>query len=383
MNRGALILAAVCAFGPATGFAQDESKTPKKTFQVTPAGYIQLDFRAFPQWSVQPGTGSLNRDYVEVRRLRGGVDGHWRRLAFEVKLDPKDEDGVFLKDAYAEFEVNKSMRLRGGQFKLPGSREYLTSAKNIDFIERTALSTALAAGRDIGGVVDGSLGKRLDFQAGLFAGDGNGRRERAGMTSAARIEWKPLKALELATSLTEGRIRKVADDQPENGLEGRMPSGYRFFPRLYEQGRRLRVATDIEWDLGAWRITAEGLRVRDQRVKQGLDYEDLASLISRGWSIGTWWRFGKARHLGLRYEWIGFDDAGPETGRDSVRPRASDVRARAAQAVTAGLSWKPHSLLRFMGNAALERYSEARAAPEAGRVGNYYTISSRIQFEWP
>ena len=93
MNRGALILAAVYALGPAAGFAQDESKTPK-TFQVTPTGYIQLDFRAFPQWSVQPGTGSLNRDYVEVRRLRGGVDGHWRRLAFEVKVDPQDEDGA-------------------------------------------------------------------------------------------------------------------------------------------------------------------------------------------------------------------------------------------------------------------------------------------------
>ena len=38
MNRGALILAAVCAFGPAAGFAQDESKTPKKTFQV--AGFV-------------------------------------------------------------------------------------------------------------------------------------------------------------------------------------------------------------------------------------------------------------------------------------------------------------------------------------------------------
>jgi hypothetical protein len=162
-----------------------------------------------------------------------------------------------------------------------------------------------------------------------------------------------------------------------------MPSGYRFFNRLYEQGRRFRVGADAEFEVGTWRFNVEGLRVRDERRGQGLDFEDLPSLIARGWAADAHWRFGKGRDVGVRYEWIGLDDAGPATGRDSVRPRASDIRAKVAQAVTLGLSWKPHRFFRFMTNAGFERYMEPRSAPEAGRIGNYYTFSNRIQFEWP
>lgn len=376
------IAAGLLCLSSAVAAAQEQESKKTKSFEVTPSGYIQLDFRAFPQWTAQPGTGSLNHERYELRRLRGGIEGRWRRLEFEVKGDPKDEDGVFLKDVYVEFPLLKSLGVRSGQFKLPGSREYLISAKNIDFIERTALSTVLAPGRDIGAVFKGSIGKPIEYEAGLFAGDGNGRRERAEWTSAGRIEWKPVKAVTVATSFTEGRVHAVPDDADPNGIEGRMPSGYRFFDRLYVQGRRLRIGSDVEWEFGPFQITAEGLRVRDERREQGLDFEDLPSVISQAWSTAARWRFGKGRHATVRYEWIQLDDAGPDTGRDSVRPRASDVRAKAAHGLTIGLSWKPHSLVRFMGNAGLERYAETRSAPEAGRSGNYYTISSRIQFEW-
>ena len=76
-------------------------------------------------------------------------------------------------------------------------------------------------------------------------------------------------------------------------------------------------------------------------------------------------------------------DSGVATGRDSVRLRATDVRARDAGTVTAGVSWRPTRWGRILGNASLERYGDARSAPEAGRTGSYVVLSTRFQIELP
>jgi len=249
-------------------------------------------------------------------------------VSFEVTLDPQDEDdGTLLKDAYAQMRFTRAIRLRVGQFKIPGGREYQTSARSIDFMERSALSTSVTPGRDIGAMLTGEIGRTLDYQAGLFAGDGRGRGSRAGRTSAGRVTWTIVRDLELAGTFSEGNTRAV-DADPANGLAGRAPSGYRFFDRVYVQGQRIRVGADLEWSPGSWRFAAEAIRANDERQGQGLDLEDLPSIVATGWSaavvkeIGR--RRGKARSrlrewdIGLRYDVLAFDDAGPETSSDSV-----------------------------------------------------------------
>ena len=363
-----------------------------RAFEFAPRGYIQLDWRGFPDWTVSPGTGRLTYDTVEVRRARVGVDGRVRRVSFELTLDPQDEDdSTVLKDAYAQMRFSRAIRLRVGQFKIPGGREFQTSARSIDFMERSALSTSVAPGRDIGAMLAGEIGRRLDYQAGVFAGDGRGRESRAGRTSAGRVAWTIVRRLELAGTFSEGRSRAV-DADPANGLGGRAPSGYRFFDRVYVQGERIRVGADLEWRPRSWRFAAEAIRANDERRGQGLDLEDLPSLVATGWSasvvkeIGR--RRGKARSrlrewdVGLRYDELAFDDAGPATAGDSVRPRATDVRPRAARTLTGSLSWFPARWSRVMGNAGYERYTEPRSAPESGRP-SYWTFGIRLQLEIP
>jgi hypothetical protein len=205
------------------------------------------------------------------------------------------------------------------------------------------------------------------------------------------VTWTIVRDLELAGTFSEGSTR-AGDADPANGSVGRAPSGYRFFDRVYVQGQRVRVGADLEWSPRSWRLAAEMIRVIDERQGQGLDLEDLPSIIATGWSAAVVKQIGRRRgqaksrlrewDLGLRYDELAFDDSGPDTASDSVRARATDVRPRAARTLTSSLSWSPVRWSRVIGNAGFERYTEPRSAPEPGRH-NYWTFGMRLQFEIP
>lgn len=361
--------------------AQETPKSPPPTFELVPKAYIQLDWRGYPDSPVTPGTGRLAFNTFEARRLRAGVDGQWRGTRFEFTIDPGDLDGTFVKDAYVEFRPG-SYEIRLGQFKPAGTRDYGTSARRLDFLERAALGRALTAQRDIGVALHGDLGRTFDYEIGLFAGDNNGSRRRSGLTGAGRLEWESERDLVLAVYGSEGRLAAV-DSDPENGLEGRLSSGYRFFESVYVQGRRTRLGGDVEWSPGRWQFTAEALRVRDERREQGVDIDDLPAVVGKGASLTARWRFGRRRDVAVRYEHLGFDDVGPDTDMASVRPRAADLRARAAQAVTLGGSWGITRWARLMGNAGVEWFSDPRTAPQAGNDRGYWILGTRLQIELP
>lgn len=376
-----VVCAAAAPVGAQTSDAAARKKQPPPVFELTPKAYVQLDWRGYPESPVSPGSGRLEFNTFEVRRARAGVDGRWRGLRFELTLDPQDLDGTLVKDAYAEIRPG-TFEIRFGQFKLPGSRDYGTAARNIDFLERSAVGDSLAAHRDLGVSVHGDLGSRLDYDLGVFAGDNNGTSRRSGITAAGRIEWEPARTLVVALYGTEGRLTAV-DSEAENGFEGRLSSGYRFFENVYVQGRRTRLGGDVEWSPGKWQFMAEAMRVRDERNGQGVDLDDLPSAAGVGASVSARWRFAARRELTARYEFLDFDDVGPETAMGSVRPRASDLRARAAQAITVGGSWRLRPWLRVMGNVGSEWFSDGRTAPEPGRESGYWTLGLRLQVELP
>ena len=271
-------------------------------------------------------------------------------------------------------------RVRAGQFKLPGSRAYSSAARNTDFLERAVLATSLAARRDVGVMVRGRLSPRLDYEAGVFAGDDNGEADRAGVTAAGRLEWDAADELIVAGYVSEGGLSSV-DTDPENGLSGRAPSGYRFFEDVYVQGRRRRLGADVEWSPGTWQFTAEALRVRDERREQGLDFEDLPSAVALGTSLTVRWRFARGRDVVLGHDYMAFDDVGQATDAASVRPRATDIRARAVHAVTVGGSWRVAPWLRLLGNAGMEWFSERRSAPDPAAQRGYVVMGTRLQIE--
>lgn len=391
---GPLLLLLLAAGRPAMAQnAPEENAQQRAVFEIDPRAYVQFDWRGYPDWPIAPGGGRIEFEPFEVRRARIGVDGRWRRLSFEIAVDPQDlDDDTVLKDAYGQFRFSRALRLRLGQYKLPGGREYMTSARTADFMERSALSSSAGSGRDVGGMLTGEIGRQFEYEVGVFAGDGRGRASRAGVTTAGRFTWDPVRDLEIGTSASVGRT-SAHDSEPANGLGGRTPSGYQFFDRLYVQGRRQRFEIDATFTPRAWTIAAEGLYATDQRLEQGLDFEDLPSVVAKGWSLAVNRRFGRRQgnarvrarefELGVRFDWLSFDDSAAATGRDSVRLRATDVRERSAGTLTAGVSWQPTRWGRVLANATLERYGDARAAPEAGKSSPYLTLATRFQIELP
>ena len=186
-------------------------------------------------------------------------------------------------------------------------------------------------------MASGEIGRSLEDEAGVFAGDGNGRQERAGLTTAGSVTWTVIRRLDVTGSFSIGRTGAV-DSDPPNGFEGRTSTGYRFFERLYVDGLRTRFGADANWRRGPWRVTAEMLRVSEARDGQGLDLEDLPTLIGFGWSSAVTREFGRrsGANRSRLHEW----DAGsavrlararrqrPANG-ERQRPSPRDRRARA------------------------------------------------------
>jgi phosphate-selective porin OprO/OprP len=374
-------------------------------FKIALRGYVQADFRSYLDWTAgDEDTGELRRDEFEWRRARIGIEGEWKRLSFEADVDPAFDEGNELKDAWIGLRLHRAFRVRGGQVKLPVSPERLTSPSKTDFVERSVAVDSLSPDRDWGALVHGEISRALEYQAGVFAGDARASEGRADTTVAARLVLKPTGWLDLGGSFSQGDVQASPagpglDPQPK-GLSGRSVTGFRFFPAVYVDGRRLRWGADARIEAGPASLWGEYLQSREERRGQGPTLEDLPEVRGDGWSVNvTWLLTGekKARtirprgslfggpgaiELAARYEETRFDDVANE-GFESAGSRAANVRPAGLKAFTGGLSWWPSTFLRLMGDVVLERYDDALRAPEPGKQGNYVSLIGRVQFHLP
>lgn len=381
--------------------------------RIKPAGYLQGDLRRFPGWEVEPG---FRDDGGDVRRLRVGVEMESGPYSGEIvveaadlvnrALGDRDHQPAFalkthLKDAYLQRALGRHY-VRAGQFKLPVSREHLTSAARTDFIERSRIGDGLAPGRDWGLMAGGKLGGKqgLEYRAGVFAGDGWSEHSRAKTTGAARLVWEPVPGLELAGSGSLATVKanvKIHASQPR-GLHGESLSDWTFFPRPFVEGQRRRLGGDLRLERGPLKIKLEVLQSRDERKAQGSTFEDLPAVVGLGWSAGAEWRLLGPRSkddtthgrtpldVGVRYEALRFDDEGGAlaVGPESPGLRAANVFLESLASLSVGVAYEPRSYLRLMGNVALDRYGGAgQGAPEPGRLGTYLTVLGRLQVHVP
>jgi phosphate-selective porin len=351
-----------------------------------------------------------HHDLFDLRRARIGVEGTLKDnvVEYEVEYDFREEDYP-LRDAFVDVRVRRALQIRAGKFKLPFSRDELTGAMALDFAFRSRAADQLAPGRSFGGMVHGRvLDRRLQFQAGLFREDGENARpapvrlgdesentivlsEGAWSTTstwAARTTVEVTKGLELGAAMTAG-------DVPEgrNGLRGQMIVGGDFFPRLEVNGRRQRLGLEAVYEADAGSITAEWIRVQDQRLGQGFANEDLDPVTAHGWYIaGAWLAFGRkpsgnadrpesrrgAIEFVARFEGLRF--GGPTEGSDPTRsPRAAVIVANGERVWTFGANWYAHRFIRVLGNVVREQLDDAVRAPVPGRP-TYWSALARFQF---
>ncbi len=374
-------------------------------FKIALKGYIQADFSSYRDWTAEDadGNSSLPPDF-EWQRARIGLEGEWRRLSFEVDVDPAFDKGDELKDAWIDLRLSKAFQIRGGNIKVPVSPEFLTSPAKTDFVERAAVVDSIGPNRDWGALVHGEISRAVEYQAGVFDGDNRGSDGRAGTTAAARLVLKPARWLDFAGSFSQGDVQ--ADPvgpglEPEpKGISGTSVSGYRFFPSVHVNGRRLRWGADARVQAGPISLWGELLETREQRKGQGPTLLDLPEVRANGWSAtATWLVTGEKKtrtirpsrslfggpgavELAARYEELRFDDVENE-GFESAGSRAANVRPAGYRAFTGGLSWWPGTFLRLMGDVVVERYDDALRAPQPGNEGNYVTLLGRVQVHLP
>lgn len=420
MRAAALAVLAASALAASGAHAQEKTKpepppgwrvkpfslaNPSAGFEIALRGYIQADFRSFVDWTAgNEDTGELRADEFEWRRARIGVEGEWRRVSFELDVDPAFDEGDELKDAWIGLRLHRAFQVRGGHLKPPVSPEFLTSPAKTDFVERAVAVDSLGPKRDWGGLVHGEISRAVEYQAGVFVGDGRASDNRADTTAAARVVLKPTRWLDLAGSFSQGDVQADPagpglDPEPK-GLSGKSVTGVLFFPPVYVDGRRVRWGADARVQAGPVSLWGEYLQGREERRGQGPNLEDLPDVRGDGWSVNATWLvtgerktrtirprgslFGGpgAVELAARYEELRFDDVENE-GFEAAGSRAANIRPSGLRAFTGGLSWWPSRFLRLMGDVVVERYDDALRAPEPGKKGNYVSLLGRVQVHLP
>lgn len=193
---------------------------------------VSLTFNGLVQAWYAAGTQGL-RDTFRIRRTEIYFNGQITNKArWQVMLDPAktlalDTSSVaigdtrplagaavsqstrLLQNAVITFDYNPKVRVSIGQFKLPLSLEGQQSSGRLDTVERALFASDRARGgafadvRDIGIMVRGGSGSRVDFQGGVFNGiaetqnevDRNDQKALAG-----NLVFRPLKGLHVGAS---------------------------------------------------------------------------------------------------------------------------------------------------------------------------------------
>jgi phosphate-selective porin len=412
LKRVSFVMAAVLAAVPSS--AQEEQQQGWRTgpgaqlrrpgIELRLTGYVQEDFRSFRDYEDPNGVlPELGQEW-ELRRLRFGVEAKWDRVSFDFNYDPHDPV-EHLKNLFADVKISKALHLTGGLMKLPVSAEWLTGASRIDFIERNLPADLLAPGRDWGVKISGEPIDKVEYELGVFAGDGRTDVSRADTTVAGRLQATLAKGFVVGVSGAQGQVHADAPDAVlplPRGLPFRAPSGFRFYERHFVDGARRRLGADARLYYKAFGLKLEMLDMRQERNGQGSVLDDLPAEASRGWSAGATWLITGGRktrsmdvekpihrggagaiELGLRYDTLDVDDDGPDTGFAASGSRARNIRPVGGETLTGGLSWWPVYFVRLMANAVVERYDDPLLAPVPGKKGNYVTVLARLQFSVP
>lgn len=128
------------------------------------------------------------RMYLFLKQGRLSVQGHYGETLFKMQMAlggeaeikaPTPGVSLDLLDLYADAKlpVLENLRVRVGQFKTLYSRERLTDAADLPFVDRSIQNLAFRMGRDVGVALHGKSGPAV-LGFGIFTGGGRDIPER-------------------------------------------------------------------------------------------------------------------------------------------------------------------------------------------------------------
>jgi phosphate-selective porin OprO/OprP len=259
--------------------------------------YVQFDGRFYRDDTQNPLT-----DTFVVRRARPILEGTLANR-FDFKIMPDFGLGTtVLQDAYMDWRLGGTARLRAGKYKVPFGLERLQSPRDILFVER-GFPTNIAPNRDLGLTFWGEPWDALvTYAAGIFNGVPDGgsadQDNGDGKDGAARVFVQPF----LRTSSFVWRgfgIGIAATDGDTTGVPAapglatsKTPGQIIFFSyrtdtpataagTVVADGRRARLEPQLYWSIGRFGLMAEDATSR-QEVTLGTNS---TTLQNEAWEV--------------------------------------------------------------------------------------------------
>ena len=112
------------------------------------------------------GTNQFNVATTRLKLSGGGSSG------FRYMAQTDFTRSLVVLDARIGYRFAPSATLRAGLFKAPFSGEFLTSAANIDFVNRSRVVSSYAPNRQVGASLYGETEGPVGYEVGIFNGNG-------------------------------------------------------------------------------------------------------------------------------------------------------------------------------------------------------------------
>lgn len=195
------------------GYKEDKLFITTRDGQYTFVPTVTLQLRHQNLWQ----ESELLESTFRLRRARLQVDGTFLSPALKYEADLElrtpntDDDPMRLQDFYVDYAWHPALRLRGGQFKLPYSYQFILSGTRQQFNERSIANATFSPGRDIGLMLHGrTLDQSLNYAVGVFNGEGQNRWDQNQRPAAlAHLRWTPLGRYATEESDLEGGDLRV------------------------------------------------------------------------------------------------------------------------------------------------------------------------------
>ena len=292
------------------------------TFQTADSNY-KLRMRFFGQFLANYTDPDADEEGFgfSVRNLWLIWDGNafapWMKYTVQYDLA-----GGALKDMRLSFAKNKALVPTIGQYKVPFSREFLTSITALQLVGTSIIDDYFRYGRDIGGGVYGFLGDgMIRYDAGVFQGEGANQKNDKGDTGmlwAGRVQAAVIggKAKSVKENFTKRPTlmvaAAVAGIDVEDGSDGNIgiPSG----ERDLVSGTVTSFTADINYRDPRFNLTGEYVG-RWANPDEG----GLGTAYDQGFRVqGGFFLLPKRIELASRYAMVIFDDGANVLGGNDL-----------------------------------------------------------------
>lgn len=274
------------------------------------------------------GNYSMNaNDYKSefmIRRARLKFSGFVYKPAFEYKVEMgfsnrdlqvkgKDSDYAnIILDAYMRVKLARNLKLRFGQFKMPGNRERVVSSGSLQLVDRSIVNGKFTLDRDAGMMLEHKMnvnGMVVKEMLSISTGEGRNRLSNDdGMMYAGRVELLPMgefagKGDYVMSAIYREETPKLAigfsTSYNDNAKRGRGQGGN----YLYESRDLLTINADMMFKWQGFSAYAEyGDRMADSPITTDSEGKEIEYVyVGRGYNAQAGYMFKNNWEIAGRY----------------------------------------------------------------------------------